>query len=234
MNSPAQDNRPPKKVSPFTLRLIRVIDEFGQQVTKRWLGLAIVGLFIFQALPLLAPYLMEAGFTEQAEWIYRLYAPTCHQLAHRSFFLYGEQPAYSIAELEAHVAAEHPETDLLFWRAFTGDSQLGYKVAYCQRDTAIYFTAWLMLVVYAVVRRFRPIKPLSFRIFLIVFIAPIAIDGFTQLFGWRESNAVLRVLTGFWFAVGGAWFVLPRVDEAMTELYLDTEAQLARIKAKTT
>ncbi len=221
-----------KPISPFMLRVLRVTDEIILRVTKHWLGLMIVGMFIFQALPWVAPYLMQAGFTTQAEWIYAAYAPTCHQLAYRSFFVYGKQPAYTAEELQAHLETEHAASDLLFWRAFTGDAQVGFKTAYCERDAAIYTTAWLLLIAYALLRRVRPVKELSVRMFLIVFVPPIALDGFTQLFGLRESSALLRVLTGTWFAIGGAWFVLPRVDEALRELYADTARQLERVKAR--
>lgn len=42
-----------------------------------------------------------------------------------------------------------------------------------------------------------------FRIeFSILFIVPLVLDGVTQLFGYRESNNLLRVLTGILFGVG--------------------------------
>jgi|SRR5581483_9501275 uncharacterized membrane protein len=220
-------------LSPATLRVIRFIDELVLRVTQHWLAIAIVVLFFFQALPWLAPVLMKAGFTTPAEWIYAVYAPTCHQLAYRSFFLIGAQPAYTLAELQQHVANDARGGDIFFWRAFTGDAQLGYKVAYCERDAAMYTTWLLALVIFAMLQRVHPLKPLSLRVFLLVFIPPIALDGLTQLFGWRESDALLRTLTGFWFALGTAWLVLPAVDEALRDLHAQTARQLERVHART-
>ena len=37
---------------------------------------------------------MNAGLTGPGRAIYTIYSPMCHQMASRSFFLFGEQPAY--------------------------------------------------------------------------------------------------------------------------------------------
>jgi len=37
-------------------------------------------------------------------------------------------------------------------------------------------------------------------------ILPMAWDGTTQLFGWRESTWALRVITGTLFGGGTVWF----------------------------
>ena len=42
----------------------------------------------------------------------------------------------------------------------------------------------------------------------------LALDGFTQLFGWRESSWELRVATGLLFGLASAWLVLPRLDSS--------------------
>jgi uncharacterized membrane protein len=46
----------------------------------------------------------------------------------------------------------------------------------------------------------------------------MAIDGLTQLVGWRESDLLLRTLTGFLFGLGGAWFIYPRIEEVAQDL----------------
>lgn len=220
------------ETSPRLRHVLRWTDEIVLRVSKHWLGIAIVGLFLFQALPWVAPVLMRAGFVDQAAWIYAVYAPTCHQLAYRSYFLFGEQPAYSVAELQQHLENDHAASEVFFWRDVRGNAELGYKVAYCERDTAIYGAMWLCLVAYAFLRKRRLIKPLRVRWFLLVFLPPIAIDGLTQLFGWRESNPLLRSLTGAWFALGAMWLVLPIVDDGMRDLSAQTERQLEDMKTR--
>lgn len=222
----------PSELSSFSLRMIELVDRIVLFISKHWLGIAVLGLFVFQGLPWLAPVLMNVGLTEPAGWIYFAYGLTCHQLSYRSFFLFGDQAAYTLPDLQTHLHVDNSALDLFFWRAFNGDAVTGYKVAYCERDAAIYGTFLLALIGFGILRRIRPLQPLSLRVFLLVFVPPIAIDGITQLLGFRESNALLRTLTGFWFALGAAWLVLPQVDAAMRDLYAQTAYQLERVKTR--
>jgi uncharacterized membrane protein len=83
-------------------------------------------------------------------------------------------------------------------------------MAFCERDLAIYLGLLLVGLVY--VRR-RGLRPMGFVAYGVV-ILPMAVDGFTQLFGWRESTWQLRVVTGLLFGLASAWLVLPRLDSA--------------------
>ena len=71
-----------------------IIDRIFYTLARRWLLFFNLALAIYVGLPMLAPVLMNAGLTGPANIIYRAYSPMCHQLASRSFFLFGEQPAY--------------------------------------------------------------------------------------------------------------------------------------------
>jgi hypothetical protein len=51
--------------------------------------LLILALFIFNALPFLAPVFMKLGLEGIGRAIYLIYWPLCHQMAQRSFFLFG-------------------------------------------------------------------------------------------------------------------------------------------------
>lgn len=42
----------------------------------------------------------------------------------------------------------------------------------------------------------------------IIFMIPLVIDGFSQLFGYRESNNIIRLITGFLFGFGMTAIVL--------------------------
>ncbi len=91
----------------------------------------------------------------------------------------------------------------------------GYQMAYCQRDTAIYLTMFIAGLVYN--RYPQRFGPLSIRMYLLL-IAPIAIDGFTQLFGLRESTWLLRVVTGALFGGATVWVFYPRLANAIGEI----------------
>jgi uncharacterized membrane protein len=113
-----------------------------------------------------------------------------------------------------------PITDSLFIeRSFIGNAEIGWKVALCQRDVAIYAGVLVAGLSYALVR--RRTKPLPFKLFVLLAI-PMAIDGGTQLIGLRESNWVLRTLTGSLFGMAAVYLAYPYVQDAMQEL-LETE-----------
>ena len=51
----------------------------------------------------------------------------------------------------------------------------------------------------------------------ILAILPMAVDGITQMFGWRESTWELRVITGTLFGLGNVWFVLPLMQKMLLD-----------------
>jgi uncharacterized membrane protein len=93
----------------------------------------------------------------------------------------------------------------------------GQKMAFCERDLAIYGTATLLLLCYTVARpRWRP-RSISARAMLLLAL-PMALDGGTQLLGLRESTWELRVLTGACFSVGVSLFALPYLDQGFADV----------------
>jgi uncharacterized membrane protein len=93
----------------------------------------------------------------------------------------------------------------------------GQKMAFCERDLAIYGTAALCLLGYALIRlRWQP-RPMSAR-WLALLTLPMALDGGTQLLGLRESTWELRVATGALFSMGAALFALPHLDRGFAEV----------------
>ena len=171
-------------------------------LTAHWLQ-AINGLVaIFVGLPLAAPILLAVGHTEVAGAIYGAYRLVCHQWAFRSYFLLGPQSTYSLGELRERLGPSAPF-------GLLGGPDLGYKVAFCERDVAIYLAVLAAGLLYAALR--HRFEPLPVAIYLGM-IAPMAIDGFSQLFGWRESTVELRTLTGGLFGLASVWLLYPRLD----------------------
>jgi|DewCreStandDraft_5_1066085.scaffolds.fasta_scaffold00018_178 uncharacterized membrane protein len=95
----------------------------------------------------------------------------------------------------------------------------GHQMAMCQRNVAIYTALLLTGLLYAYLRT-RGIAPLSLRVYAVA-ITPMALDGFTQLFGFRESTWELRTLTGALFGVASVLLVYPYLDRAVARLALD-------------
>ena len=190
-------------------------------IARHWLALfnSIVALYLL--LPILAPALAKAGLTTPASLLYMVYSATCHQLPERSYFLFGEQPLYSLSALETSGLEEG--LGLFGRRAFRGDEVSGYKIAVCQRDVAIYGSVALAGLLFALLRG-RARAP-SLWVYLLLLI-PMALDGLTQLFGLRESNWWLRSVTGALFGGASVWLAYPYLEAAMRDVIRAEEMRL--------
>ncbi len=90
----------------------------------------------------------------------------------------------------------------------------GHQIGICARCLAIYTSLFIFSLGF---RKYRAkIPPLDWKVFVLLLL-PMALDGGTQLFGWRQSFNELRVLTGALFGLGVFWFTLPRVQYAIDE-----------------
>jgi uncharacterized membrane protein len=214
-------------------KVVSRTDEFSMWLSRHWLAAVNLLIFLYVGLPFLAPVLMKVGATVPAQVIYSAYSPLCHQLAFRSFFLFGEQPYYprAAAEMQGVItfgqATGLNEDNLLAARSYIGNEQVGYKIAVCERDVAIYIAIIAFGLFFAATG--RRLKPLHLILWLAIGIFPIALDGFSQLFSqlnlpflnaifpYRESTPFLRVLTGALFGFCTAWFGLPYMEESMRE-----------------
>lgn len=195
-------------------------------------------LILFVGIPFLAPILMKTGHENGARVIYKTYNIFCHELAYRSYFLYGEQAFYprELANIPNMLTYEQVTgksvDDTSYSRAFIGDDVLGYKIAICERDIAIYGSLILSGLLFHFSK--RKVKPLPWYLWVIFAILPMALDGSSQLFslggswpGWfpiRESTPLLRTITGALFGFGTAWYVFPMMEESM----LETRVAMAR------
>jgi uncharacterized membrane protein len=206
--------------------------------TRHWLGFVNGFLFLLVGLPFAAPVLMHFGAETPARWIYAVYSPFCHQLAYRSWFLFGEQAAYPRAEarlpsLTYAQATGLDEADDAAARAYVGDNVVGYKVAICQRDAATYGSLLLGGLFFAGFR--RRIRPFPLWAWLAFGVLPISLDGGTQLAsrlpGWplplRESTPALRTLTGMLFGLASVWLAYPEADDNMKATRVQLRTQLA-------
>ena len=107
----------------------------------------------------------------------------------------------------------------------------GHKMCLCQRCMAIYGTIFALGLLYGLMR--GQVRPLRWRWMFVLWV-PMALDGFTQLFGWRESNPELRLITGILFGLSCVWVGFPYLEQAFTEMRRDLEARFARVAARTT
>jgi uncharacterized membrane protein len=221
-------------------------------VSRHYLAILNFVMLLYVGLPFLAPTLMKTGMTVPARVLYTLYSPLCHQFGFRSFFLYGEQAYYPLEEAGMNVidfetatgiTGLHNPNDLsrLQARQFVGNETVGYKVALCERDVAIYGAILFYGLLFALTRRRFP--QLHWSLWILLGLGPVGLDGFSQLFSqfdwgplatllpYRESTPFLRVLTGFMFGFFTAWFAYPNIEESMSETRQFFIKKFAQVKA---
>lgn len=206
--------------------------------SRHWLAILNAFFALYVGLPLLAPVLMHVGAERAAAIVYMVYRPLCHQLPQRSFFLFGPQLVYTVTELAERVGMDiGPD---LVTRAFVGNEAIGYKMALCQRDVAIYGTILLLGVLYGILRRFWRVRSLPFWAYVIFGVAPMLLDGGYQFVSYivplfwsdgpiipHETTPALRVITGSLFGLATVWLAYPLMQETMIEINESLRQKLA-------
>ena len=206
-------------------------DKLSLWISNNLLHVLSLVIFIYIGLPFLAPILMKNGSEGAANLIYKIYSPVCHQLAYRSWFLFGEQAFYprELAAVPGVLTYEKvtglTASDIYGGREYIGNSTVGFKVAICQRDVAIYLSLLGFILVFLATG--RKIRSLPWYLWVAIGLIPIGIDGVSQLPSviaglpsWlpiRESNPFLRTVTGGLFGIMTAWYLIPLIDESMQE-----------------
>lgn len=176
---------------------------------------------IYVASAVAAPLLMAGGQPEAAGWVYRAHRLNCHQLAHRSFFLFGPQATYSMEE----IASQTPVRNIEDLQNFVGNDGAGFKLAFCQRDVAIYSSILAAGLIF--IRWRERARGLPWPVYLL-FVLPVAFDSLTQFAGLRESNWIWRVATGTLFGASTVWLAYPLVDRALQDIGRQAQRQLDR------
>ena len=222
---------------------INSADRLSYWISKHYLVIFNLFLLLYVGIPFLAPVFKKVGWNGPAEVIYKIYRPLCHQWAFRSFFLFGEQAYYPHTEAnipgiltfeQVSGISDLNDPSRIQARQFEGTPALGYKIAFCERDVAIWGAMALFGLVFAVSGRRLP--KMHWIVWILIGLVPVGLDGFSQLFSqipiafiqtylpYRESTPFLRTLTGFLFGFSTAWFMFPLIEETM----VDTRRMLSK------
>lgn len=145
------------------------------RLARHWLAVANLLWATYSGLPWLAPVLMHRGAEGAGRAIYALYSTQCHQMAQRSFFLFGQQPMYSLAEIQL----TWPEaTGVRGLGTVIGNGEMGWKVAWSDRMAAMYTATFAFGLLFGLVRRW--LRPIPAWLFILLLL-PMALDGGTHL-----------------------------------------------------
>jgi uncharacterized membrane protein len=87
---------------------------------------------------------------------------------------------------------------------------LGHQLGLCVRNLFIYGSMFLGGLIFVISKKGFPGIPWWVWVLMAL---PMALDGVTQMFGWRESTWELRMITGALFGLGTVWFTLPFVQK---------------------
>jgi uncharacterized membrane protein len=170
--------------------------------SKHWLLIFLVVFGIFNLLPIIAPIMMQAGWQWGGTVIYTMYSFLCHQMAQRSFFLFGPDVMLDANQLPLKLTGNQA-TDAQLLRQFRGNGEIGWKVAWSDRMVYMYGGVWLAALFYGIRTHFHKVRPISISLFFLLLL-PMLIDGTTHFIsdldglttGFRYTNEWLAHLTG--------------------------------------
>lgn len=232
-----------------------VVNRLVYALARHWLLAFSLLWGLYVGMPWLAPLFMNLGWTGAAKVIYTIYSTQCHQLPERSFFLFGEKPMYSLAEVQ--VAWQDTNNPAVL-RQFIGNVQMGWKVAWSDRMVSMYTSIFFVGLAFGPLR--RRLRPLPIWGFILLAL-PMVLDGSTHMIsdlagignGFRDSNAWLaaltgnllpatsyvgdgfgsfnswmRLITGVLFGIAVVWLAYPYIEEAFAEATRDIEAKFKK------
>ena len=210
-------------------RIVILADRFIFWLSKRWLAVFNALVLLYVGFPILAPVLMHLGAAGPAMLIHLIYRPQCNQLPHRSWFLFGPQFTYTpleIMELAGIGVLQDPRQA----GTFVGNESMGYKMALCERCTAIYGAIFIFGLLYALGR--RRVRPLPWWAYIGFGLVPMLLDGGYQFLSYAlplfwpdcpiapyETTPAMRLITGALFGLATVWLAYPLVQETMDEFH---------------
>ncbi|NJL93778.1 MAG: DUF2085 domain-containing protein [Anaerolineae bacterium] len=123
-------------------------------------------------------------------------------------------------------------------RRFRGDPEMGYKMALCARDIAIYGAMLVGGIGFFFVR--KRLRPAPLVLYAILGLAPIGLDGFSQLLSYppfefwpvRETLPEFRVITGLLFGLMNVWLAFPYMERSFIEGAQEAETTIAQLEAE--
>ena len=216
-------------------------DQFIHWLSRHWIAVVNTLIGVYVLMPFLAPAFMATGLTVPGRVVYWVYSFLCHQLPERSYFLFGPKISYTLAQIQS---VWQDTNNIVVLRQFTGNPQMGWKVAWSDRMVSMFTSLWIFGVLWGIFK--KKIRPLPWW-GLVLFLLPMALDGTTHMISdfagigqgfrdtnhwlvfltnnqfppafyagdaWGSFNAWMRLITGIFFGLGIVWFGFHYLNEA--------------------
>lgn len=210
----------PDKGRGWAIRLNRGVFWFAHH----WLVVFNILIGLYFAGAILAPICLKLGWMGLGHALYAIYDISCHQYPFRSWFLFGEKLAYPLTEPLS-------VTRMAQMVHFNGDPAIGYKMALCQRDIAMYGAMVVSGLGYALLRKRTPVRSLPLWQYFVFGVLPMALDGGIQWLSYAlwvifpawlaypfETIPILRALTGVLFGWGLVAASYPQFEGYFNEI----------------
>jgi uncharacterized membrane protein len=166
---------------------------------------------------------------ELANSVYAFHKPFCHQMVKRSFCFFNNGTDTWLGDCvpdnktiigPINPATGRPHTTIV-------ENATGYAFAEDARDVSFYLAMLIGTFVFPFVRKIDETKT-PHPLWLLIAVAPMGIDGTTQLIGLRESTNYLRFVTG---SIAG--FVVPfYFFPILNQLFLGKEKMQEKTEKK--
>ena len=155
-------------------------------------------------LPILIVPFLAASDSALAGPLYSFYGLSCHQFISRSICYF---PGYGISDCTlGGNLAPYP------LHITEKNGEIGYPFPVCARDIGIYLAALISGLLLIFLKKSDSME-IPNPLFFILALVPIALDGGTQLIGWRESTNLLRLITGGMAGFAVSFYVIPILNK---------------------
>lgn len=163
------------------------------------------------------PFLEYTGNSGAALFLYHdVFTYFCHQKISRSYCVFKSDSGYSIGDCMPQLGKFVNDSGEQISTISNG--VLGYKFPVCARNFSIFLFMFIGGIIYPLVRRFDS-QRWPTPLLLILFLAPMALDGFTQLFGLRESTNLLRFFTGALAGIVIPFYLIPMANRMFASIW---------------
>jgi uncharacterized membrane protein len=177
-------------------------------------------IWLYLGVAFLAPLAFHLGYNNVGVGINNFYENFCHQRVERSLYLFGEKPFYTVEELKELSAIPQTTTSNQFPEYYGhdlyGNSEIGYKVAICIRDIAMYGSLAIVSTFLYLLSKKKKIN--IGNTLIILLLLPMILDGLFQVFSenfltetiplWYINSIGKRVITGGLFGTGLAILII--------------------------